>query len=138
MNIRAIKTADAINAVNSIKMMTKKEVKDVSLEIPNVFLEKRNYMQSDEFLKDSHNAKMFSIIDDMMIARDNIKNEISEINKTAKEKLVQAINGFKRYKKDIKKDNMLNFEDIPEFNSVNDNDYRILRNILLFSESRNV
>lgn len=97
-SVGSIKTQEAIQAVNKIKQATKREVHDVNTNIPKLFAEKRNYMQSDEFLKDSHNVKMFGLIDELMKFRDEISKEIEEKNKIAKDKIVQGINGFSRIK----------------------------------------
>ena len=138
MNVRAIKTVETKSAVNRIKNMTNHRFDlGVSLSVPKEFIEKRNYMQSDEFLKDEHNLKMFDYTDAMMSARDKIAAEIKEANKHISEKLVQAINGFKRNVKDIEKNPELHFDETPSYETMADNDYRVLKNILIYSESLN-
>lgn len=136
MNIRAIKTAQSESAVNRIKMITKKEIKDFEYNIPKIFLDKKQYMQSDEFIKDAHNAKMLEMGDELYNCRTQIAQEIVELNKHMKEKFVQAINGFTRLKSDIDKNNKLNFEEIPTIDNKIENDYRLLRNIAMFAESK--
>ena len=136
MNVRAIKTADTEAVVSRIKRITKREVKDISLEIPQEFIEKRNYMQSDEFLKDEHNERMFSIGEELMEIRDKIGHEVELLNKHTKEKFVQAINGFARKQEDLEKNNSLHFEEISQDFTNSDIEYRLWRNVLLHAEAR--
>lgn len=136
MNIRAIKTAQTESAVERIKIMTKKEVKKVNYKIPQIFSEKKQYMQSDAFLKDPHNEKMLELGDEIFECRYQIGEEITKMNKFTNNKFVQAINGFTRLKKEIDKNNMLHFEETPSINNRLENKYRVLRNIELFAESQ--
>lgn len=107
--IREIKTADSISAFNRIKSATKREVHDVSLDIPKVFRDKKQYMQSDEFLNDPHNRKMFALGDSLIESREQIASEIQEYNKNSKSKLAQAINGYARIKSFLQSNVKLNF-----------------------------
>ena len=75
MNVRAIKTAESQNAVNKIKMMTKREVIDVSTEVPKELVELREYMQSNKFKYNNNNRSFLNIAEDMMVYRDKIKEE---------------------------------------------------------------
>ena len=127
VQIGPIKTKEAIEAVNRIKNKTKKEIHDVNINVPALFIEKRNYMQSDEFLNDSHNKKMFDLIDKLMDFRDNIGKEIQEKNKTAKDKIVQAINGFSRIKKYLDQNPEMNFSNSQMFCTPVESNYRIIK-----------
>ena len=134
MNVRAIKSAEAEAAINRIKRITRKEVKDVCHEVPQEFIEKRNYMQSDEFINDEHNKKMLELGDDLFVYRTNIGNELKMLNSRMGNKFVQAINGFVRLKSDIEKDFFLNFEPTPVIYTPSEEPYRLIKNIQIFSE----
>lgn len=136
MNVRAIKTAEAKAAVNRIKNAGSRQFNlGVSLEVPKVFIEKRNYMQSDEFLKDAHNEKMFKLADALMTYRDEIADVVQAFNLHFPEKYVQAINGFIRKKSEIDKDFLLNFKDEPVLLDISEEEYRKVRNIQFHLES---
>ena len=137
MKVRAIKTAASECAVNNIKNMNSKKFDyGVSFEIPQEFIEKRNYMQSSSFLKDTHNIIMFNLIKDMMSYRDRIREQINEINKKYGTKFVQAINGFIRDKENLNNDFALNFDDVPSVNTNTETQYRVLRNVLLWTQAK--
>ncbi len=110
MNVRAIKTAESQNAVNEIKMITKREVVNISTKVPKELVQIRMYMQSDEYIKDTRNRMFYNIVNDMMNCRDNIVNEINDINTVLKGQAVQGINGFLRLQKEIAKDFNINFD----------------------------
>jgi len=93
-------------------------------------------MQSSSFLKDTHNIIMFNLIKDMMSYRDRIREQINEINKKYGTKFVQAINGFIRDKEDLNNDFALNFDDVPSVNTNTETQYRVLRNILLWTQAK--
>ena len=97
--VRQIHTTESLTAVNKIKSAVKKEGLGLSFKTPQEFIAKRNYMQSDEFLKDEHNAKMLDLGELLGKLRDIIGEEIKERNKIAKDEIVQGINGFSRVKK---------------------------------------
>ncbi len=137
-SVGSIKTQEAIQAVNKIKQATKREVHDVNTNIPKLFTEKRNYMQSDEFLKDSHNVKMFGLIDELMKFRDEISKEIEEKNKIAKDKIVQGINGFSRIKKYLDINPKMNFSNIQTFHSSAENMYGIIQKYHIGNEARRI
>ena len=138
MNIRAIKTAESSAAVQRVKNLTSKKFDlGVSLEIPKEFIEKRAYMQSKEFLTDTHNKKMFNIIDDMMEFRDSIAQNIENMNKVIKGKFAQGINGFGRIKSELDEDFSLNFSNEQTIQTLEETQYRVHRNVLLFIESLN-
>lgn len=70
---RADHTRNSVVAVRRILNMTKREVitlKDIVSNPSEELLSKKEYMQTDEFLKDSHNVKMFNLIDKLMYFRD--------------------------------------------------------------------
>ena len=139
MNIIAIKTAESEAAVNRIKKSTTRKFDlGVSLEVPKEFLEKRNYMQSDEFLKDSHNSTMLFYIDELMKYRNEIAKEINEMNKTLKNKFVQGINGFARLKDEIEKNYSLNFDNELTINTNANKKYKVIRDILSPFKSKNL
>ena len=138
LTVGSIKTQGAIDAINKIKQLTKREVHDVNTSVPKLFVEKREYMQSDEFLKDSHNENMFYFIDKLMVLRDKIAQEIEEKNKTAKDKIVQGINGFSRIKKYLDMNPEMNFSDTPTFQSPVENEYRMMKKYFLGNESRSM
>lgn len=136
MNIKAIKTAQTEAAVKRIKDMTKREVKDVCHEVPALFIEKRNYMQSAEFLKDRHNRKMFDLADDLVEYREKITNDTEVLNRIFHNKFIQAINGFIRLKKDIHNKPNLNFEEAPSFYTLIESRYHVVKNVQMFTESQ--
>lgn len=139
MNIRAIKSVEAQAAVDRIKKMTKREVKDFSTDIPKEFLEKRIYMQSDEFLKDEHNVKMFEFGEQLGELREKIGKEINESNKSAgKDELVQGINGFARVKEYLDTNYQMNFSDLRSFHTPNENRYAILKKFKIGNLAREV
>ena len=139
MNITAIKTADSVAAVNRIKNLSDKKFNlGVSLKVPDEFIEKRKYMQSDEFLKDEHNIKMFEIIDDLVRFRDEAAKEIQKMNKTLKDKLIQGVNGFARKESELKENPALNFDDTPSIQTEMQKQYMLSRNILLYTEAKNI
>ena len=72
MKVRAIRTDATDKIVNQVKSSTKREIFDIDSSIPDTFVQKKKYMQSEEFLNDPHNKKMFEYIDKLMICRDNI------------------------------------------------------------------
>ena len=136
MNVRAVKTAESQLAVNRITQKINKNFDfGVSFEIPQEFAEKRKYMQSDEFIKDSHNKRMFDIIDDVMLFRDRIAKEIADINNVIRDKMAQAVNGYARVKDDLDKDYSLNFDDNETLHTPAQIQYRLLKNVLLFRQS---
>ena len=138
MNVRAIKTAETNAALVRVqKMSTKKFDLGVSLEVPKEFVEKRNYMQSDEFINDAHNRKMLELGDDFYTLRCKVADEVKMLNQRMNNKFVQAINGFVRQKKDIEKDYYMNFEDIPVVYTPSEAQYRIVRNVQMYAASRN-
>ena len=123
---RADHTRNSVIAVQRILDMTKKRTityKDVVSNPSKELLSKKEYMQSDEFLKDPHNIKMFDIIDKLMMIRDKIASQIAVSNKANEEELVQGINGFARVKKDLLADNKLNFDNYPSFIDSADAEY---------------
>ena len=136
MNIRAIKTAESEASVNRIKKLVNHNFDyGVSFKIPDEFIEKRNYMQSDEFIKDKYNSKMFELIDNMMEYRDEIKKNIYVMNSVLKGKIVQAINGFSRLKDDIDKDFSKNFDNQPYLRIDIEKKYEIARSIITRAKS---
>jgi len=137
MNIKAINTAESSAAVQRVKNFTSKKFNlGVSLEIPKEFIEKRTYMQSNEFLEDSHNIKMFDIIDEMMELRDSIAQNIENMNAVIKDKFAQGINGFCRIKSELDKDFSLNFSNEQSIPTLEETQYRVHKNALLFIESQ--
>ena len=138
LTVGSIKTQGAIDAINKIKQLTKREIHDVNTSVPKLFVEKREYMQSDEFLKDSHNEKMFDFIEKLMELRDKIGLEIEEKNKTANDKIVQGINGFSRIKKYLDTNPKMNFSDMQTFHSPVENEYGIVKKYLIGNESRSM
>ena len=139
MNVPEIKTVQSQAAVNKIlKTRSKSFDYGVSFNVPKEFIEKRNYMQSDEFIKDAHNVMMLNMADDLMEFRNGIKQEISEMNVTLKGKLTQGINGFARMKADLDKNYSLNFDDEPSINTEPNRLYRLVRNIRMFVVSNNL
>lgn len=132
MNVRAVKTAESQLAVNNvIKTISKKFDYGVSFKTPNIFIEKRNYMQSDEFINDPHNVQILSIIDGFIKYRENIAKDIQHINEAVRDKFVQAINGYARLKDDIDKDYSLNFNTKETLQTPAQIQYRLLKTILL-------
>ena len=136
MIVREIKTPQAISVVNKIKSSIKKDGLGLSFDIPKEFVEKRNYMQSDEFLKDEHNVKMFEYGQELGKLREKIAENIAEHNKTSKEELVQGINGFARIKKYLDKNFKMNFSEIQTFHTSTENQYSILRKFKIGNASR--
>lgn len=75
--IRQIHTTESLAAVNRIKSAVRKDGLGFSFDIPKEFLEKRNYMQSDEFIKDKHNDQMLALGEKLGIQREKIaKNQV--------------------------------------------------------------
>ncbi len=127
INVRQINTAESLTAVKKIKSAVKKEGLGLSFDIPKEFAEKRKYMQSDEFIKDEHNAKMFDLFEKLGELREKIGEEIAERNKNAKDEIVQGINGFSRIKKYLDINNEMNFSKQQSFHTPLENEYNILR-----------
>jgi hypothetical protein len=127
MNVRAIKTAESQNAVNEIKMITKREVVNISTKVPKELVQIRMYMQSDEYIKDTRNRMFYNIVNDMMNCRDNIVNEINDINTVLKGQAVQGINGFLRLQKEIAKDFNINFDNEPTIHTMFQSKYKQLK-----------
>ena len=126
--VREIKTLQSISAVNRIKNLVRKEPNKNWVDVPKEFVEKRNYMQSDEFLKDEHNIKMFDFGEKLGELREKIKQEIIDSNQFAKkEELTQGINGFARIKKYLDQNNKMNFSDVQSFHTPYENKYAILK-----------
>ena len=95
--VREIKTPQAIAAVNRIKSLVKREPNKNWGDIPKEFIEKRNYMQSDEFLNDTHNAAMFELGDAfgrIYEMTNGIRKQIQEVR--------EEINKLKKYILDLK------------------------------------
>ncbi len=136
LQVSQIKTVNSISAVNRIKSAVKKDGLGLSFDIPKEFIEKRTYMQSDEFLKDKDNVKMFGLFDKLMILRDKITEEISERNKTSKEELVQGFNGFSRIKKYLDINPKMNHSETQSFSTSAESQYGILRKYVIGNESR--
>ena len=95
MMVREIKTPDAIKAVNRIKSSVRNDGLGMSFDIPKVFLEKREYMQSDEFLNDTHNSamlefggalgKMYEITQGIRKQVQEVREEITKLKKSISE-----------------------------------------------------
>lgn len=137
MNIRAIKTADSDAAVNSIKKtITKKFDYGVSLEVPKELIKKREYMMSDEFLKDHHNIRMFSLIDELMEYRDEISKDVAYMNMVLKGKITQSINGLLRLKAHLDANFSLNFDNEPNITSISQIQYKRIKQALLLQSKR--
>ena len=131
------KTAQTEMMVNRVKKSIKRIpiCEPMQNELPKEFVEKRLYMQSDEFLKDEHNQKMFDLSDKLMQTRDKITQNIEKYNeKNPKNPLVQAINGFSRIKKYLDSNNKLNFAEYPGL-TPDDTEYRILK-MKIYNQSR--
>ena len=137
MNVRAIKTPETTAIVGNIKRLVKNEGLGLNYNIPKEFIEKRNYMQSDEFLTDPHNKKMFDLGEQLGVARDKIGEKIRVINERRGEKLAQAINGFTRLKSQLEAVPELNFNKVPYFNSLEENKYTKLMNSSIQGIARN-
>lgn len=132
MNVMAVKTAESQHAVNAVmKTISKKFEYGVSIKTPDEFIAKRTYMQSDEFINDPHNKHMFNIINELMEYRDGIAKEISSINEALRDKLVQAINGYARFEKDLNNDYSLNFNSKETLETPTQIQYRMIKNVLL-------
>ena len=127
MSVREIKTSAAIKAVNKIKSHTKKDGLELQLDIPKVCKEKREYKQSDEFIKDEHNAQMLKYGEKLIELREKIALNIAERNKTSKDEIVQGINGFSRIKKHLDANKMMNFSKSRTFYNHEEIEYGILR-----------
>ncbi len=107
--IRQISTAQSIAAMNQMKKITKREVHDIALGIPKEFKQKKAYMQSDAFLQDAHNQKMFALADRLIELRNKISLNIANFNAKSGDELAQGTNGFTRIKKYLQKDKDMNF-----------------------------
>ena len=83
MEIRSLKATALINNVKNIRKIIKDDELGVSFNVPNQFIEKRNYMQSEAFLKDPHNIKMFELQDQLS----NIQEQIISTANEAKTQL---------------------------------------------------
>ena len=128
----AVKTAESQHAVNAVmKTISKKFDYGISFKTPDEFIAKRTYMQSDEFINDPHNKHMLSIINKLMEYRDGIAKEIRSINEVLRDKLVQAINGYARFKKDLNNDYSLNFNSKETLETPTQIQYRMIKNVLL-------
>ena len=138
MNVRAIHTPESINAVNEIKSLVKNDGLGLNFNIPKEFIKKRKYMQSDEFLKDEHNAKMLEFGEQLGSLRDKIAQNISEYNKNSKDELVQGINGFARIKKYLDANFKMNFSEMQTFHTKEENQYGILKTFKIGNLARKV
>ena len=138
MVVRAIGSADAYAAVRNVKKsVSKKFDLGVSLKVPKELAEKREYMQSKEFLNDVHNERMFDVIDEIMKYRDEIGKEIDMLNNRFNGKLVQAVNGYARIKSVLKLDYTQNFSNNLTISTEIETQYKLLKNILLKTLSKN-
>ena len=139
MNINPIHSAEARVAVDALKKSASKKFNyGVSFDIPKEFVEKRKYMQSEKFMKDSDNNKMLNIIDEMMKYRDNIKNDIDSINNVLRDKFAQAINGFARIKYELDNDYSLNFSETYTLKTPSQIQYRLFKQRLLPTVSKHI
>ena len=127
MNVEQIRTIDSNAAVQRIKSAIRKDGLGFSFDIPKEFIEKRIYMQSDEFLKDADNIKMFGLLEKFIDLRDKIAEEVAEKNKTSKDVIVQGINGFSRIKKYLDANFKMNFSDMQTFHTPAENKYNLLK-----------
>ena len=127
--VREIHTKDSLAAVNRIKSAVRKDGLGFSFDIPKEFLEKRNYMQSDEFIKDSHNAQMLNLGEKLGELREKIGINVRERNKTpyAKDEIVQGINGLSRIKKYLDINPKMNFSKTATFCNSDEIAYSILK-----------
>lgn len=120
-------TTPARNAIKNIKYSVKKEVLDIERHITKSSPElkaKKEYMQSDEFLKDKDNVKMMSLYDDLIKHRDTITKNIDENNLNPKaQKQVQGTNGFARIKNFLDKNKKMNFWSEPSITDRANYDY---------------
>lgn len=126
--IESVKTLKSEGAVNRIKAATKKCVYNCAAPAVSAELKlKKQYMQSDEFIKDTHNQEMFSLIDSMMAIRDKIAESIKQINASSpKDELAQGTNGFARIKKYLEQNTKLNSAEYAGMTSY-DNAYKLAR-----------
>jgi len=138
MSLRVTRTAQSNAAVNKIKKITKREIHDINLGIPKEFLQKREYMQSDEFLKDPHNQKMFALSDMLMKLRDSIAENIKKFNDANGDELIQGINGYTRIKRYLTKDNSLNFSERENFSAIApyDSEYGLIKKYFIKNVSK--
>lgn len=129
-------TNNAKIAVQNIKKQIKQQtitLKDIIQSPSKELLEKRTYMQSDEFLNDSHNVEMFKYGDQLFELRNRIKDKISEFNKNNPHEKpydaerVQGINGFTRIKKYLDINKPMNFSEYQSFYTSEDCAYSMLR-----------
>ena len=127
MMVRQIHTKESLAAVNKIKSAVRKDGLGFSFDVPKEFLEKRKYMQSDEFIKDEHNAQMLDLGEKLGKLRENIGLSIADRNKTAKDEIVQGINGFSRVKKYLDINSKMNFFKSTTFSTSEEVQYSILR-----------
>jgi len=127
MMVRQIHTKESLAAVNKIKSAVRKDGLGFSFDVPKEFLEKRKYMQSDEFIKDEHNAQMLDLGEKLGKLRENIGLSIADRNKTAKDEIVQGINGFSRVKKYLDINSKMNFFNSTTFSTSEEVQYSILR-----------
>lgn len=132
MNINPIRSAEARAAVDALKKSTSRKFDyGVSFDIPKEFIEKREYMQSKEFIKDLDNDRMIGIIDEMMKYRDSVKKEIDTINGVIRDKFTQAVNGFARLTHELDKDYSLNFSETETLKTPSQIQYRLFKQRLL-------
>ena len=131
-----IHTINSLKAVSRVESAVRKEGLNLSFDIPREFIEKRNYMCSEEFLNDTHNVKMFGLIDKLVELRDKISSGIVERNKTSKDEIVQGINGFSRVKKYLNLNYKMNFSENQTFHTPEENEYWILRQFQIYNLAR--
>lgn len=110
LEIRHISTAESRAAVGG-----RQDGLGLSFDIPKVFIEKRQYMQSDEFINDPHNKKMFELGEELAKTRELIGKNIKTFNGIYGKVLAQGINGFARMKKYLDANYGMNFSDWPTF-----------------------
>ena len=139
MNVRAITTAETRAAVDMVKKTTTKNFDyGVSFTVPDEFVKKREYMQSEAFMNDADNVRILGIIDEVMKYRNEIRKEIDSINDVLRDKFKQAINGFAREASALEKDYSLNFNEKETLQTPTQIQYRLLKNVLLPSLTGNV
>ena len=84
-------TRAAVVAVQWIKQHTNKEIhtfKDIIPQASKELLDKKTYMQSDEFLKDTHNAEMFDLTNKLGQGKDSeILERIASLCKNVKDSI---------------------------------------------------
>ncbi len=133
------KTPAAARMLHNMKVSTKRVCLTFDDIIPKASEDlkaKRTYMQSDAFLKDEHNVKMFNLYDRLIAARDKIAENIRLNNsKPNAEIQVQGNNGYARIKKYLDINPKMNFSNKPSFQDKENNEYSLART-LIYNHSR--